>query len=392
MSWHISFPTQISCGAGDPSRALSSHTLRGMERCQEIPGWPCFSSNNAWQNFPGRGGIQPNHGMGSPLPGMALFCGWGGKKLTLLFNSGNNWAYAFMQLNEDAQHVPLPKEGHLSAMINAMPSRNTWGHLCQQEVCWLLQCEDWVVYPEGLNGGLEPVLTSLSAALVQGVNMLGEPAHKPSFLPVDLPPVHTERPLTQDLSSLQNIYINSPYHLAVEHPPTADSHISMTTEVWELLSHTMLDTSSQVFGNSLPKGPTYPALRVPSPTREEGSSKPVATFFQASLLVAMPDITKPIILTPEAACAPTNPPTKTPGADMGALPMEVILLQEEMNNVMGCLLMTRASLDTCWRKQVRWPTVKMRPKPLRSLGKQKPIVGQPLEKWNPIVWIMPSIS
>ena len=29
-----------------------------------------------------------------------------------------------VQLNEDAQHVPLPKEGHLSAMIDGMPRRN----------------------------------------------------------------------------------------------------------------------------------------------------------------------------------------------------------------------------------------------------------------------------
>ena len=60
------------------------------------------------------------------------------KKLTLLVNSEYNWAYAFVQLNEDAQHVPLPKEGHLSTMINGVPSRNACGHLCQLEVCQLL--------------------------------------------------------------------------------------------------------------------------------------------------------------------------------------------------------------------------------------------------------------
>ena len=68
--------------------------------------------------------------------------------------------------------------------------------------------------------------------------------------------------------------------------------------------------------------------------------------------VAMPDNTTLIILPPEAACTPTNLPTKTPGADTGALPTEVILLQEEMNNAMGCLLTTRASVDTHQRKQV----------------------------------------
>ena len=45
------------------------------------------------------------------------------KKLALLTTSGQNWAYAFVWFNKDAQQVPLPKEGHLSAMIEGEPSR-----------------------------------------------------------------------------------------------------------------------------------------------------------------------------------------------------------------------------------------------------------------------------
>ena len=63
----------------------------------------------------------------------------------------------------------------------------------------------------------------------------------------------------------------------------------------------------------------------------------------------MPDNTESIIQPPKVVC---TPPTKTPQADMGALPEEVILLLEEMNNAMGCLLTTRASLDAHQRKQV----------------------------------------
>ena len=101
------------------------------------------------------------------------------KKLALLINSSNNWAYAFVWLNEDAQHVTLPKEGHLRAMIDDVPSRDACRHVHQLEVWQLLQCGDWMVQTEGLNGGLEPVLISLSGTLVQGMNTLGEPAHKP---------------------------------------------------------------------------------------------------------------------------------------------------------------------------------------------------------------------
>ena len=42
------------------------------------------------------------------------------KKLTLLLNSGDNWAYTYVQLKEDAQHVPHSREGHISTMINRM--------------------------------------------------------------------------------------------------------------------------------------------------------------------------------------------------------------------------------------------------------------------------------
>ena len=81
------------------------------------------------------------------------------RKHTLLIDLGDNWAYVFVQLNENAQHIPLFDEGYLSAMSDGMPSKSMCRHLCQLKVCKLLQYCDQVVYPEGLNGGLEPVQT-----------------------------------------------------------------------------------------------------------------------------------------------------------------------------------------------------------------------------------------
>ena len=52
------------------------------------------------------------------------------KKLALLIDLGDNWAYAFVQLNENAQHVPLSNEGHLSTMVDGAPCRTTCGCLC----------------------------------------------------------------------------------------------------------------------------------------------------------------------------------------------------------------------------------------------------------------------
>ena len=166
------------------------------------------------------------------------------RKLALLLNSGDNWVYTFVQLNKDTQHVPLSKEGHLNTMINGMPSRNIWGHLCQLEVHQLLQCGDQVAYPKGLNRGLEPMLTSLTASLAQGMNMLGAPSHEPSFLPVGLSQVTPGDHAPKASAPHRTLTPSLPSHFAMEHPPKADSHISMTAEVQELLCHTILDTSS----------------------------------------------------------------------------------------------------------------------------------------------------
>ena len=60
--------------------------------------------------------------------------------------------------------------------------------------------------PKVLNGGLELMLTSLSGSLVQDMNMLGTPAHEPSFLLVDLSQVtlgdHTPKNLNTNFPFL----------------------------------------------------------------------------------------------------------------------------------------------------------------------------------------------
>ena len=135
-------------------------------------------------------------------------------------------------------------------MINGAPSNNAYGCLCQLEVHQLLQSEDQVVYPEGINGALELVLISLPESLAHGISILGEPA----FLLVDVFLVTPGHQAPKASAPHRTSTPTSPTHLTMECPPKADSHISMTTEVWDLLSHAMLDTSSQVLGDSTLKG------------------------------------------------------------------------------------------------------------------------------------------
>ena len=88
-----------------------------------------------------------------------------------------------MQFNGDAHHVPAPKEGHLSAMTEGMPSNILCRSIHQLEVCQILHSEAQVVYPKGLNGSLDPVITSLPESLSHGITMLND---EPTLLQVDL--------------------------------------------------------------------------------------------------------------------------------------------------------------------------------------------------------------
>ena len=105
--------------------------------------------------------------------------------------------------------------------------------------------EDQVLYPEGLNGGLEPVLTSLSEALAHNVSMFGRPTHEPTFLPVDLSQVTPGDQVPTVSAPHRTSTQSSLYYLTMGHPSKADSHIGMTAEIQELLSHVVLDTSNQ---------------------------------------------------------------------------------------------------------------------------------------------------
>ena len=56
--------------------------------------------------------------------------------------------------------------------------------------------------------------------------------------------------------------------------------------------------------------------------------------------------------TLEEIYASPSPPVKTPGPGTGTLPKDVIQLQKEANRALGCLLMTRSSLNAHQRNQV----------------------------------------
>ena len=122
----------------------------------------------------------------------------------------------------------------------------------------------------------------------------------------------------------------------------------MTMEVSKLLSWAVLDTSGLASRSSTSKTPGFLALAMPLPVKLEDPAKPVDTSSQVSI----PDDVEMDNPTLEEINASPSHPVKTPGPSSRAPSLDVTQLQEEANKTLGCLLVTRSTINTCWRKEV----------------------------------------
>ena len=194
------------------------------------------------------------------------------RKFALLINTGEDWAYAFMQLNEDSQHIPISAARHINAMIDSAPSRSICGCLSHLEVQKLLQCGGEVVYLEGLNGGLELLWVSLPKPLIWDSDPHTESAHEPMLLQVNL-----LRFTLRGVLSITLQWFSTPISSlcsVMQFPSDMVACFSMMTEREELLSSAMLDTSGQLPMGVSPRKPTSMVPDVPTASGEETPSEP----------------------------------------------------------------------------------------------------------------------
>ena len=178
-------------------------------------------------------------------PGFPLWRKQSGK-LTAFTSGGPNWPYALVQFNGDTCHVPLPKEGHLCVLIEGGTNSTTCRQISQLEVCPLLHSHSQFVYPIGLNGCKAPMIVSLPESLARGANLLGG---EPIFLKVSImqsmAEVSKPKAVLSSIcpSTLMASFIKATL-LKVEEV------VSMTTEVRELFTQEVLDTSGHGWTNS----------------------------------------------------------------------------------------------------------------------------------------------
>ena len=123
------------------------------------------------------------------------------------------------------------------------------------------------------------MIASTPQSLAKGINLL---RGKPIYLKVDIPQSITEGPELKALplgSHSSSILITTPVRPPL---PRAEGEVSMTTEVRELLSQVVLDTSEQVSGNPTSKRQEPMVLVTPLPTKLEDFPWPVDTSSKVS--------------------------------------------------------------------------------------------------------------
>ena len=136
----------------------------------------------------------------------------------------------------------------------------------------MLATSSQVIYPIGLNGHDEPIITTLPEPLDSGISLI---ASKHIYLGIDIPSPPVEEP-DQKMPPLEDIPT-----ILIASPPKSEG--SMTTEVSNLLSQAVLETSSCESQHSSPRRPTTAVVFTSLPQKPEDPPQPVDTSSQASI-------------------------------------------------------------------------------------------------------------
>ena len=120
-----------------------------------------------------------------------------------------------------------------------------------------------VAYPVGLNGHEDPIITSLTESLANGISLTGGGS---VYLEINIlqPMVEELDRKELPLGRCSAVIIAIPLKTT---PPKLEREVSMTVEVRSLLSQAMLDMSGHGSGNSTPKRPN-PVVILTPPTHK----------------------------------------------------------------------------------------------------------------------------
>ena len=259
------------------------------------------------------------------------------KMLTACASSGMDWPYALAQLNEGPHHTPLPKDKHLGILPQGKAEETPCGQISQLKLCQLFAARPQVIYPIGLNGHDEAIVTTLPKPLDNGISLI---ASKHVYLEIDIPspPVEKLDQMVLLLSEVSTLLITS------LHKSPLKSEGSMTTEVSNLLSQAVLEASSCESKCSSPRKPTTAVVAMTPPWKPEGPPQAIDTSSQASIEEAeasLEDI--PTNISPIAAISRSRSVSTS---------VDLVELQTNANRALDDLLNTKGSIDTRRQKAV----------------------------------------
>ena len=148
------------------------------------------------------------------------------EKLAAYPSSGTNWPYILAQLYEGSGHAPLPKGKHLGILPEGKAEETSYGQISQLDIHQLLSAGTQVVYPSGLNGQNELVITTLSEPLSSSISMLSS---EHPYLEINIP--------AKGKSDTKVLPINEVSITQTTNPPGSSHNPegSMATEVNHLL-------------------------------------------------------------------------------------------------------------------------------------------------------------
>ena len=194
--------------------------------------------------------------------------------MTACPSSGTNWPYTLVQLYEGSHHAPLPKDKYLGILPQGKVGTTSCGQISQLDVCQLLSAGPKVVYPIGLNGQDEPIITTLPELLSSGISII---ASEHLYLRTNIPPMEEPDTKALPIGKASTILITSP----CKSPPKLEG--SMIAEVNDLLLQVVMEASSCESKHSSPGKITTVAVIKSPPWKSEVSLQPIDTSSQASI-------------------------------------------------------------------------------------------------------------
>ena len=148
------------------------------------------------------------------------------EKLAACPSSGTDWPYALAQLYKGSHHAPLPKDKQLGILPQGKAEETSCGWISQLDVCQLLSAGSQVVYPSGLNGHDEPIITTLLELLSSSISII---ISEHPYLEIDTPSKEESDTKAPPIGEASIIQTTNP------HKSPLKLEGSMTAEVNDLL-------------------------------------------------------------------------------------------------------------------------------------------------------------